>query len=55
MAQLTDPQALAQLVPDVAERDVFLCGAPGWMDAARAAVLQCGVPAEQVHLERFTY
>ena len=54
-AQLTDPQALAQLVPDVAERDVFLCGAPGWMDAARAAVLQCGVPEEQVHLERFTY
>lgn len=54
-AHLTDGHALAQLVPDVAERDVFLCGAPGWMDAARAAALECGVPADQVHLERFTY
>ena len=42
----TDAQALAQLVPDVAERDVFLCGAPAWMDAARRAALDCGVPAE---------
>jgi ferredoxin-NADP reductase len=54
-AHLTDGQALAELVPDVAERDVFLCGAPGWMDAARAAALDCHVPAEQIHLERFTY
>ena len=54
-AHLTDGQALAELVPDVAERDVFLCGAPAWMDAARAAALDCHVPAEQIHLERFTY
>ncbi|HEY3533964.1 MAG TPA: ferric reductase-like transmembrane domain-containing protein [Pedococcus sp.] len=54
-AHLTDGQALAQLVPDVAERDVFLCGAPAWMDAARDAALDCHVPAEQIHLERFTY
>jgi ferredoxin-NADP reductase len=54
-AHLTDGQALAQLVPDVAERDVFVCGAPAWMDAAREAALDCHVPAEQIHLERFTY
>jgi ferredoxin-NADP reductase/DMSO/TMAO reductase YedYZ heme-binding membrane subunit len=54
-AGLTDAQALAQLVPDVAERDVFVCGAPAWMDAARQAAVDCGVPADQLHLERFEY
>lgn len=54
-AHLTDAQALAQLVPDVAERDVFLCGSPGWMEAARRAALACGTPDERIHLERFTY
>jgi ferredoxin-NADP reductase len=54
-AHLTDAQGLAHLVPDVAERDVFLCGAPGWMTAARQAALDCGVPADHVHLERFEY
>lgn len=54
-AHLTDAAALAQLVPDVAERDVFLCGSPAWMDAARRAALDCGVPATNIHLERFEY
>ena len=54
-AHLTDAQALVQLVPDVAERDVFVCGAPGWMEAVRQATLDCGVPADQLHLERFEY
>jgi ferredoxin-NADP reductase len=54
-AHLSDAAALAQLVPDVAERDVFLCGAPAWMDAARRAALACGVPPTHVHLERFEY
>jgi ferredoxin-NADP reductase len=54
-AHLTDTQALLELVPDVADHDVFLCGAPGWMGAARRAALDCGVPADHVHLERFAY
>lgn len=54
-AHLTDAAALAQLVPDVADRDVYLCGAPGWMDATRRAALACGVPPAHVHLERFEY
>ena len=29
---LSDAQALLELVPDVADHDVFLCGAPDWMD-----------------------
>jgi predicted ferric reductase len=54
-AHLTDADALLQLVPDVADHDVYLCGADGWMSAARAAVLAAGVPAGHVHLERFSW
>jgi ferredoxin-NADP reductase len=54
-AHLADAAALTQLVPDVAERDIFLCGAPKWMEAARRAALNCGVPSDHVHLERFEY
>jgi predicted ferric reductase len=54
-AHLTDVQALQQLVPDIGEHDVFLCGGPGWMAAARRAALKAGVPARAVHRERFSW
>ena len=54
-AHLSDAEALLELVPDVAHHDVFLCGAPPWMEAARQAALDCGVPPEHIHLERFAY
>jgi ferredoxin-NADP reductase len=54
-AHLDDVEALRQLVPDVANHDVFICGSPGWMDAAEQAVIDAGVPPEHVHIERFTY
>jgi predicted ferric reductase len=54
-AHLGDVEALRQLVPDVANHDVFICGSPGWMDAAEQAVTGAGVPGEHIHIERFTY
>jgi len=54
-AHLGDVEALRQLVPDIARHDVFICGSPGWMDAAERAVTRAGVPPERVHSERFTY
>ena len=42
-------------MPDVANHDVFICGSPGWMDAAEQAVAGAGVPGEHIHIERFTY
>ncbi len=54
-AHLSDAEALHQLVPDVAERDLFLCGAPAWMEAVREAALSCGVPADHIHRELFEY
>jgi predicted ferric reductase len=52
-AHLSDADALRQLIPDVAQHDVYVCGAGGWMDAAKAAVLAAGVPGHRVHDERF--
>jgi len=54
-AHLGDVQALRQLVPDIGGHDVYICGSPGWMDAAEAAATGAGVPPEHVHIERFTY
>ena len=50
-----DVQALREIVPDVADHDVSLCGSDGWMTAARTAAIEAGVPRDAVHLERFSY
>lgn len=54
-SHLSDSAALTYLVPDVAQRDVFVCGSGGWMDAAEAAAAEAGVPSTQIHAERFAY
>jgi predicted ferric reductase len=54
-AGLSDEDALRQLVPDIADHDVYLCGADGWVEAAERAVLAAGVPRDAVHLERFSW
>ena len=52
---LDDVTGLRRLVPDVADHDVYLCGSPGWMDAAEDAAIGAGVPPAHIHLERFSY
>ncbi len=54
-AHLDDATALRQLVPDIADNDVYLCGAEAWMDAAAAAARACGVPRRRIHIERFAW
>ena len=54
-AAMSDEDALRKLVPDVADHDIYLCGADGWMGAARRALLAAGVPPDAIHLERFTW
>ncbi|MGB6004138.1 MAG: hybrid-cluster NAD(P)-dependent oxidoreductase [Ornithinimicrobium sp.] len=44
---------LGALVPDVAEREVFMCGPTPYMDAAMAVLAELGVPVEQIHQESF--
>jgi predicted ferric reductase len=44
---------LRELVPDLSERDVFLCGPPGLANAVRREVRLAGIPRRHVHTERF--
>lgn len=50
---MNDAQAMTSVIPDVGERDVYICGPEGWADAVKRAALGCGVPEEQIHIETF--
>jgi predicted ferric reductase len=50
---LMGPANIAAMVPDVMDRDVFVCGPPAMTDAVLASLTEIGVPANQVHAERF--
>ena len=44
---------LLSLVPDLAEREVYVCGPPAMADATRRSVRKARVPSRYVHTERF--
>lgn len=46
---------LAARCPDAAGREVFVCGPPGLIAAARAELRRTGVPAARVHSEDFSW
>ncbi|MCM2579164.1 ferredoxin reductase family protein [Streptomyces meridianus] len=46
-------RALRRMVPDLAERDVYLCGPPGMTHAAVRALRAAGVPRRRIHHESF--
>ncbi|MFD3497287.1 ferric reductase-like transmembrane domain-containing protein [Streptomyces sp. NPDC058676] len=48
------PGELARLVPDIADRDVFLCGPPPMMNAVLGSLRELDVPKPQIHFERFS-
>ena len=50
-----DAPSLARLVPDIAERDVYLCGPVPMMQRVEASLRHLGLPPERVHAERFAY
>ena len=47
--------AIVGLVPDVADRDVFVCGPPGLVDAVWRRLRLLDVPRSHIHFERFAY
>lgn len=47
--------ALRAYIPDIAERDVYVCGPPLMLTAVRRRLAALLVPADQVHFERFDY
>jgi len=50
---LLSPEHLRELVPDIAERDVFVSGPPGMVNVIEKNVRRAGVPRRHVHAERF--
>ncbi|MET9384118.1 ferredoxin reductase family protein [Streptomyces sp. NPDC002928] len=48
------PSELARLVPDITDRDVFLCGPPPMMNAVLGSLRELDVPKPQIHFERFS-
>lgn len=49
-----DAAALRRLVPDVADRDVFVCGPDAFTTGVAAAAATAGTPPERIHFETFT-
>ncbi len=50
-----DAVALRALAPDIAERDIYLCGPEPFQDALIAAATDAGVPASHLHHESFSF
>lgn len=50
-----DPaQGLLEIVPDLGDHDVYLCGSGPWMELAQRALLDAGLPRRQLHREDFS-
>ena len=52
---LNDPRLLAHLVPDLAHREVYVCGPGQWAAEVAGAALAAGLPPEHLHLETFSW
>lgn len=46
---------LRHLLPDIAQRELYLCGPPAMMQTLERQVLRAGVPAEHIHIDRFAF
>jgi predicted ferric reductase len=51
--RLMSPAHLRELLPDIAERELYVCGPPAMTDFLRTNVRRAGVPRKFVHAERF--
>jgi ferredoxin-NADP reductase len=52
-ADVDDLTALRAWVPDIAARDVYVCGPPDWTRLVQHTLTAAGVPAQAVHIETF--
>ena len=50
-----NPAHLKRLIPDIAQRDVYICGPSALVSAATNGLRKAGVPRHQIHAERFGY
>jgi predicted ferric reductase len=52
-SRLLSPDHLRELVPDIAERQVYVCGPPAMTDVLERNVRRADVPARFIHAEKF--
>jgi len=52
-SEFLGPERLQELIPDIAARDVYVCGPPAMTEATRASLDRSGVPRRHVFTERF--
>jgi predicted ferric reductase len=50
-----DVWTLRELVPDIAERDIFVCGPPLWIASVKRAARAVGAKPDQIHTEDFAW
>jgi predicted ferric reductase len=50
-----DLTALRYWIPDIAERDVYVCGPTAWAELVTTSLTAAGVPADCIHLETFAW
>ncbi len=53
--RVDDLSALTYWVPDIAQRDVFVCGPVPWTDLVRSTLNAAGLPDDRLHLETFSW
>ncbi len=54
-ARLLSPEHLHELVPDIAERQAYVCGPPAMTDFLERNARDAGVRARLIHTEKFAY
>jgi predicted ferric reductase len=52
---LFTPRGMKELVPDITERDIYLCGPDGLVEASMKVMRRLRVPRRQVHLDPFEF
>jgi len=55
LGHVRGPSALKRLVPDLVDRDVYICGTAPWVDAVERDARAAGVPADALHSEKFSW
>jgi len=50
-----DLTALTYWVPDIADRDVYVCGPEPWTDTVRRVAEAAGVASNRIHIEHFRW
>jgi ferredoxin-NADP reductase len=53
VGRASDLAVLRHWIPDIAERDVYVCGPEPWAEEVRRTTEAAGLPADRFHVESF--